>query len=404
MTRTHRSFPVAFRVAATACALFALAWAVPAATAQSGPTQQQVEDAEARRDALKVELDALNAELGAIQQRLNEAAFKVDSLEGVVEKLTVDLLEVRERIESARSRYDEVRERLNERAAAAFIEGPGSDLEFLLGASTLAELSDRVEFVDAVAESDAALAQEVENLANQLMADEAELNRLRREQRAKLDEAQATEDAVLADLTRQQELMDVREEKWAEARDVAKRLGDERDEMLEELRAQRAASTAAGGHASVPMPPGYADILQACPVGQPRGFGDGFGAPRYVGGYHPHRGVDIVAPEGTPIYAAFSGYARNATNIYGGTSVIVEGSYGYVYNAHMSSIAKLGPVSAGDLIGYVSSTGLAGGSTPHNHFEFHPDVIPAQWPQSYYGYSVIGDAINPYPLLVAACG
>ncbi len=76
-------------------------------------------------------------------------------------------------------------------------------------------------------------------------------------------------------------------------------------------------------------------MLEVCPVAQPRGFGDGFGAPRYVGGYHPHRGVDIVAPEGTPVYAPFDGTARDATNLYGGTSVIVDGPFGYVYNAHL---------------------------------------------------------------------
>jgi peptidoglycan hydrolase CwlO-like protein len=404
MTRTDRHFPVAFRVLAPACALFAMAWLVPVATAQTGPTQQEVDDAEARRDALEQELAGMNAELTAIQQRLNEAAFQVDVLEGEVEKVTVELLEVRDRIEDVRARYERVRERLNERAAAAFIAGPGSGLEFLLGSASLAELSDRVEFVDAVAESDASLAQQVENLGNQLLVDEADLQRLREEQRVKLAEAEDQEQAVLADLQRQQELRDAMSARFAEARALAKELGDEREELLERLRAQRAAAVAAGGHAAVAMPAGYEDILQACPVDQPRGFGDGFGAPRYVGGYHPHRGVDIVAPEGTPIFAAFDGYARDATNLYGGTSVIVEGSYGYVYNAHMSSIARLGPVAAGDVIGYVSSTGLAGGSTPHNHFEFHPDVIPAGWPDSYYGYSVIGSAINPYPLLVAVCG
>ncbi len=56
------------------------------------------------------------------------------------------------------------------------------------------------------------------------------------------------------------------------------------------------------------------------------------------------------------------------------------------------------------MIGYVGSTGLAGGAANHNHFEFHPNVMPSSWPASYYGYSIIDDAINPYPLLVAACG
>ena len=118
---------------------------------------------------------------------------------------------------------------------------------------------------------------------------------------------------------------------------------------------------------------------------QPRGFGDGFGAPRYVGGYHLHKGVDIVAPMGTPIYATFDGVASDATNIYGGTAVYVQGKYGSTYNAHMTSIAKLGPVQAGDVIGYVGSTGLAGGETNHNHFEFRPNVMPSSWPASYYG-------------------
>ncbi len=56
------------------------------------------------------------------------------------------------------------------------------------------------------------------------------------------------------------------------------------------------------------------------------------------------------------------------------------------------------------MIGYVSSTGIAGGSTPHDHFEFLPRVVPSDWSASYYGYSVIDGRINPYPLLVAACG
>ena len=106
---------------------------------------------------------------------------------------------------------------------------------------------------------------------------------------------------------------------------------------------------------------------------------------------------------GTPIIATFDGMASDATNIYGGTAVYVQGQYGSTYNAHMTSIAKLGPVQAGDVIGYVGSTGLAGGETNHNHFEFRPNVMPTGWPVSYYGYAIIDDAINPYPLLVAAC-
>ena len=85
--------------------------------------------------------------------------------------------------------------------------------------------------------------------------------------------------------------------------------------------------------------------------------------------------------------------------------VFVSGRYGTVYNAHLSKFSSNsnGPVSAGTVIGYVGDTGDATG-IPHDHFEFHPNVMPSSWPASAYGYSIIEDAINPYPLLVAACG
>ena len=37
-----------------------------------------------------------------------------------------------------------------------------------------------------------------------------------------------------------------------------------------------------------------------------------------------------------------------------------------------------------------------GGST-HDHFEWHPSVIPANWPASSYGYTVIGPTTASFP-------
>ena len=154
-----------------------------------------------------------------------------------------------------------------------------------------------------------------------------------------------------------------------------------------------------------PLPDEYKDYFHNCPVGTPRAYWDGFGAPRYAGGYHLHKGVDMLAPASTPIYAPFSGYAQTDYNTLGGKVVFVDGPHGRVYNAHLSAYSSKsnGYVQAGDIIGFVGDTGDAIG-TPHLHFEFHPDVIPSNWQASSYGYSVIEDAINPYPLLLYACG
>jgi murein DD-endopeptidase MepM/ murein hydrolase activator NlpD len=150
----------------------------------------------------------------------------------------------------------------------------------------------------------------------------------------------------------------------------------------------------------------YADgILKVCPVDVPRAVYDGFGAPRYAGGYHPHAGNDIIAPMGTKIFAPFDGYARASTNTLGGYAVYVDGADGYVYNAHLMQPGYTGPVTAGQVIGYVGETGDT--NTPHDHFEWHPYVTPSNWPASPYGYSVIqtgsSPAVNPFPLLQQVC-
>ena len=152
--------------------------------------------------------------------------------------------------------------------------------------------------------------------------------------------------------------------------------------------------------------------FRACPVQAAFSVSDGFGAPRYAGGYHPHAGNDILAPQYSPIVAPFDGTAEADPNTLGGNAVIVKGKDGYVYNAHLVSYGKLGTVQTGDVIGYVGNTGDAAGGPTHDHFEWHPYAGPFRdangnpW-VSPYGYSVIGDgtppAVDPFPFLEKAC-
>ena len=92
----------------------------------------------------------------------------------------------------------------------------------------------------------------------------------------------------------------------------------------------------------------------------------------YVRGYYAgHSGIDISAPTGTPIYAANGGpilYAGWNNWGYGTTVVIGHGPWSTLYG-HMSSRAVgCGQVvGAGQIIGYVGSTGNSSG--PHLHFE-----------------------------------
>jgi murein DD-endopeptidase MepM/ murein hydrolase activator NlpD len=143
--------------------------------------------------------------------------------------------------------------------------------------------------------------------------------------------------------------------------------------------------------------------LGLCPVSGPVRGWDSFGAPRYAGGYHPHAGMDIMAPAGAPILAPFSGFALATPNALGGNAVEVFGPFGFVYNAHLSRYGRLGRVAMGAVIGYVGNTGDARGGPTHDHFEWHPNAMPAHPWISPYGYAEIHGAIDPFPYLREAC-
>jgi murein DD-endopeptidase MepM/ murein hydrolase activator NlpD len=88
-----------------------------------------------------------------------------------------------------------------------------------------------------------------------------------------------------------------------------------------------------------------------------------------------HKGVDWAAPVGTPIVAAFGGtiaFAGDGKG-YGNVIRIDHGGGRATAYAHMSRFEKgisVGvKVSAGDVIGYVGTTGLSTG--PHLHFELY---------------------------------
>jgi peptidoglycan LD-endopeptidase LytH len=96
-----------------------------------------------------------------------------------------------------------------------------------------------------------------------------------------------------------------------------------------------------------------------------------FGAERDRGA-RTHQGIDIFASRGTAAVAVADGFARPSTNGLGGTVVWLHDPFGgrTFYYAHLDRWAFEAPtrVRAGDVIGYVGTTGNARGGSPHLHF------------------------------------
>jgi murein DD-endopeptidase MepM/ murein hydrolase activator NlpD len=344
-------------------------------------------------EAAKAEFEQLRDEITAQQQVLNRLSLEVAKLweqwevvNARWEQITSELQDTRFALAEAQAEYQGLKSDLEERARQAYITGPGSGIEFLLGATSIADLSARMEYVNALSQEDADLATEVQNVRNTLAAEKADQEKLQAKAARALQKVEAQQALLDAKLDEQTAILDDLNAKKARAEELVEDLTKKWKRELEAL-------TGLQFHGGA--------VFNVCPVDQPRAVYDGFGAPRYGGGYHPHAGNDIIAPQGTPIRATFDGYAQAGTNTLGGYSVNVTGALGYTYNAHLMQPGVTGQVSAGDVIGYVGATGDT--STPHDHFEWHPNVIPANWPASPYGYSVIGDAINPFPLLAQVC-
>jgi murein DD-endopeptidase MepM/ murein hydrolase activator NlpD len=126
----------------------------------------------------------------------------------------------------------------------------------------------------------------------------------------------------------------------------------------------------------------------ACPVPS-ASFTDSWGAPRSGG--RAHKGTDMMASHGDPVYAVTSGTVRTASSSAGGLSLYLHGdngeTYFYAHNSQnlVSSGARVGP---GDLIARVGSSGNASGSAPHVHFERQSG----------------GRSVNPYDFVRRLCG
>ena len=125
---------------------------------------------------------------------------------------------------------------------------------------------------------------------------------------------------------------------------------------------------------------------------------DSFHAPRSGG--RQHLGIDIMAPEGTPVLAAAGGViVKRDSSALGGISLYERGMDGttlYFY-AHLSRYAPTidegDLVRQGDVIAYVGHTGNASASAPHLHFGVYTVTDPNRWWH--------GRDLNPYLLLTA---
>ena len=351
----------------------------------AGPeqTRKELERARERVERLKDSLDQTRAEIDGLRVRLEQLNTRISQVTVAKEALETAIAETEEARDRARREGRRLRNRLEERARAVYIQGPTGAIDLVLGAESLPDLADRITFLEVLNRNDADLAAGVAEERRILTESKADLKRWEAEKERLLERLAGERSEFEALLLETQELQESFEAQYQEAKKQAQKLSDK-------LAKQLAAQYGFQGGGSFAPPPGANGPFFWCPVDPPRSYIDDFGFPR-VG--HTHQGNDIFAPEGTPIRAPFEGTAEEGYDGLGGIVVHVYASANadYVYNAHLSRHAGVDGdhVQPGDLIGYVGDTGNAQGTSPHDHFEYHPGG---------------GSAVSPYVYLNEVCG
>ncbi|MGD7790061.1 peptidoglycan DD-metalloendopeptidase family protein [Propionibacteriaceae bacterium Y1700] len=164
-----------------------------------------------------------------------------------------------------------------------------------------------------------------------------------------------------------------------------KRLKEEREKRLAEAR-KRAEEAKKAQEQGLPVPPGSGDdqadvdmsdvpndgsAVFPLPPGTYQ-VGAQFG--EYGSWARWHTGQDLAAPHGTPIRAIASGkVVPGNADSWAGNHVAIKHSDGATLYAHMSAkkVQVGDTVKAGQIIGYVGSTGRSFG--PHLHLEYYPN-------------------------------
>jgi murein DD-endopeptidase MepM/ murein hydrolase activator NlpD len=366
----------------------------------AGPATAQIDedDVEAARQRMVTTQERLD-EMGA---EWEEAVARSALLEAQVEQMTAAVRTNEEQLEELSKDVDQY-------ALELYMGSAGSSASLLPFTASPGEFEAGLEYLEDVGASDDQLIRDLEAAQARQIELTAELEATKQEQA----EAQAELETIVAALqdelvAAQDDYEQIQADLQAQIEEERRRLAEEQARREEEERRQAAPAQSdnngsdSGGSGDGPQatepptsepppsPPTIGNGSGYCPVQGPHTFGDGWGAARGGGRYHS--GIDIVAATGTPLVAVYDGYVERADySSLGGNQVYYRDNAGNVYyyahlNGYAAGIGSGVQLSAGDLLGYVGSTGNSSG--PHLHFSYGPGG---------------GGYVDPYGLVSSLC-
>jgi peptidoglycan hydrolase CwlO-like protein len=160
----------------------------------------------------------------AIHANLIDVAAQLVREQEAYGRLALELFRARDDLQATRAELSDVRDRLDTRARIAYIDGPGATLSALLGATTLSEVSDGLEFQDRLAREDGELAARLHRLLGQEKRKAATLETLVAEPRELVKTLADRGEALATAFAQQQQALEDMSASRAEIGQLVKKL------------------------------------------------------------------------------------------------------------------------------------------------------------------------------------
>lgn len=344
---------------------------------QNATIQAEIDQIQSQYDATSNEIQALVDRKNAVDQEISLLHNQITNITQQINAYGQLIADAQDQLDDAEQTLTELNQKHKERIQAMEEAGNITYWQVIFQANSFTDLLDRMNMIDEIAAADQRRLDEIQSAADLVSAtrqqmqeeksslDEMQLQLL--DSQAALEEKRTESDELLRSLSKQQDefqlLLD-----YSEARQDAlmKEIAQKQKELSNAEYQEKLAKIALQGS----NPP--SDATWLTPVS---GYTitSAFGMRVHpVYGYQlMHNGVDLACPQGTPIYATRAGTVTTASYQEGGAGYYVSinhgDGFGSIYMHMTHYVVSAGQsVSAGQLIGYVGSTGVSTG--PHLHF------------------------------------
>ena len=363
---------------------------------QKNEIQKQLKELESQLSDNLSEMEAIVAQKNTIDQEIALLHAQVSNINDQISAYSVLIADKQEELDAAKDRLKELNVKNKDRIRAMEEDGTLSYWSVLFEANSFSDLLDRLNMVEEIAAADQRRLQEMSEAAQvvadaqaDLVAEKAELETTKEELAASeeiLDGKRAEADLLLTELIAKGEayeaLIEEGEDKQSDlltqiSQKEKEYTAAKQQEWLDYIATATTATkaTQSSGGSNSGGNAGDGKVVDGITWLVPVNYTD-FTSP-YGWRIHPvygyqkfHYGVDLSAPQGTPIIASRSGVVTTATwDSGGGNYVVINHGDGFssIYMHMTHYIVKRGDVvSAGQVIGYVGSTGVSTG--PHLHF------------------------------------